>query len=175
MRKKYKILIGVACALLILAGASAWFYWLNADTSPQQKGSVAVAKEALHVFFPLNKIKLGRRVIEIRSDTPDRERADLILKELKKAKSINPGVQLREVATGIDGVLYLNLSKNLTETLPGAPPEIIMVYALVNSFATSFKDVRKVQLLVEGEPVYTIGGLLYTYLPLEFNKDLMED
>jgi hypothetical protein len=175
MEKKHKIFIGIACAALLLAGTSAWFFWLIAGTDQQQKGSVTVQKEVLHVFFPLSKTKLGRRVLEVRADAPDREKADLILKELKKEKGIGPGVQLREVATGIDGVLYLNLSKNLTETHPGGPPEIIMVYALVNSFVTSFKDVRKIQLLVEGEPTYTIGGLLYTYLPLEFNKDLMED
>ncbi len=52
---------------------------------------------------------------------------------------------------------------------------MIVVYSLVNSFATSFKDVRKVQLLVEGEPIYTIAGLVYTYMPLEFNRELMED
>jgi hypothetical protein len=175
MQTKYKIFIGIAGAVLIIAGASAWFYWLKAGTDQQQKGSVTVQKETLHVFFPLSKTRLGRRVLEIHADAPDREKADLILKELKKEKCINPGVQLREVATGIDGVLYLNLSKNLTEAHNGAPPEIIMVYALVNSCVTSFKDVRTIQLLVEGEPAYTIGGLLYTYLPLEFNKDLMED
>jgi len=175
MQKKHKILIGIGCAILVLAGASAWFYWLQAGNEQQQKGSVTAQKEALHLFFPLSKTKLGRRVLEVRADAPDREKADLILKELKKEKSVNPGLQLREVAAGIDGVLYLNLSRNLTEAHPGVPPEIIMVYALVNSFVTSFRDVRKVQLLVEGEPPFTVGGLLYTYLPLEFNKDLMED
>lgn len=175
MQTKYKVLIGVACAVLILAGAAAWFYWLSAGTDQQQKGAVTAQKEALHIFFPLAKTKLGRRVLEVRADAPDREKADLILKELKKEKVINPGVQLRDVAVGIDSVLYLNLSKNLTEGQPTGAPEMVMVYAIVNSFVTSFKDVRKVQFLVDGEALFTVGGLVYTYLPLEFNKDLMED
>jgi hypothetical protein len=140
MQKQYKIFIGIACAALMLAGVSAWFYWLKAGADQQQKGSVTVQKEALHIFFPLSKTRLGRRVLEVRADAPDREKADIILKELKKEKCINPGVQLREVATGIDGVLYLNLSKNLTEAHPGGPPEIIMLYALVNSCVTSFME-----------------------------------
>jgi len=175
MQTKYKALTGMACAVLVLAGAAAWFYWLQATTDQQQRGTVTAQKEALHVFFPLGKTKLVRRVLELRADVPDREKADLLLKELKKEKAINPGVQLRDVAVGIDSVLYLNLSKNLTEGQPTGAPEIVMVYAIVNSFVTSFKDVRKVQFLVDGEAPFTVGGLVYTYLPLEFNRDLMED
>ena len=70
---------------------------------------------------------------------PDKERADLILRELKKEKVINPGVQVRDVAIGLDGVLYLNLSKNLAEVRPGAPSEIVVVYSLVNSFVVKLQ------------------------------------
>jgi hypothetical protein len=159
----------------VAAVAYQWFYWIREGTNSQQRGAVTAQKETIRLFSPLSKIKLGGRVLEIRSDMPDKEKADLILRELKKDKAISPAVQLRDVAIGVDGVLYLNLSRNLTEAHPGAPSEIIVVYSLVNSFASSFKDVRKVQLLLDGEPAYTIGGVVYTYLPLEFNKDLMED
>jgi Sporulation and spore germination len=175
MQKKHKIIIGVAVAVLLAIAAFQWLYWIREGTSLQQKGSVTTQKETIHLFSPLSKIKLGNRVMDVRSDMPEKEKADLILRELKKDKAINPGVQLRDVATGLDGVLYLNLSKNLTEVHPGAPPEIVMVYSLVNSFAASFKDVRSVQLLLDGEPVYTIRGVVYTFLPLELNKDLTED
>ncbi len=141
----------------------------------QQRGSVTAQKETIRLFSPLSNMKLGNRVLEIRSDMPDKERADLILRELKKDKVISPGVQLRDVVIGLDGVLYLNLSRNLSEVRPGAPSEIVVVYSLVNSFVSSFNGVRKVQLLLDGEPTYTIGGVLYAYLPLEFNKDLTED
>jgi hypothetical protein len=175
MQRKYKIIIGLACAVLVAAVAFQWFFWIGEDTSLQQRGSVTAQKEIIRLFSPVSNIRLGNRVLEIRSDMPDKEKADLILRELKKDKVISPGVHLRTVVIGLDGVLYLNLSRNLTEVNPGAPSEIIMVYSLVNSFASSFRDVRKVQLLLDGEPVYTIGGVVYTYLPLEFNKDLMED
>ncbi len=152
-----------------------WLYWFREGSDSQQKGSITAQKETIRLFSPVSKIKLGNRMLEVRSDITDKEKADLILRELKKDKVISPGVQLRDVAVGLDGVLYLNLSKNLAEVRPGAPPEIVVVYSLVNSFASSFKDVNKVQLLLDGAPVYTIGGVVYTYLPLEFNKDLMED
>jgi hypothetical protein len=175
MQPKHKLIIAIACAVLLAAVAFQWFYWIREGTNSQQRGAVTAQKETIRLFSPLSTIKLGSRVLEIRSDVADKEKADLILRELKKDRVISPGVQLRDLAIGLDGVLYLNLSKNLTEAHPGAPPEIVMVYSLVNSFASSFKDVRKVQLLLDGEPAYTIGGVVYTYLPLEFNKDLMED
>jgi hypothetical protein len=175
MPRKYKLIIGIACAVLVAVVAYQWLYWFREGTNSQQRGAVTAQKETIRLFSPLSSIKLGSRVLEVRSDMPDKEKADLILRELKKDKVISPGVQLRDVAIGLDGVLYLNLSKNLAEGRPGAPSEITALYSLVNSFASSFKDVRKVQLLLDGEPAYTVGGAIYTYLPLEFNKDLTED
>ncbi|MGD0235428.1 MAG: GerMN domain-containing protein [Syntrophorhabdales bacterium] len=175
MQRKHKLIIGIACAVLLAVVAFQWLYWFREGSDSQQKGSITAQKETIRLFSPVSKIKLANRMVEVRSDITDKEKADLILRELKKDKVISPGVQLRDVAVGLDGVLYLNLSKNLAEVHPGAPPEIVVVYSLVNSFASSFKDVNKVQLLLDGAPVYTIGGVVYTYLPLEFNKDLMED
>jgi hypothetical protein len=176
MQRKHKLIIGITCAVLVLAGgAFLWFYRMTESSGQQQKGSITAQREIIHLCTPLGNTKLGNRVLEVRPDVADKEKADLILRELKKVKAISPGVQLRDLAIGLDGVLYLNLSRNLIEAHPGTPPEIIMVYSLINSFVSSFKDVRSVQLLLDGEPAYTIGGVVYTYMPLEFNKDLMED
>jgi len=46
---------------------------------------------------------------------------------------------------------------------------------MVNSFLLSLKDAKKVQILVEGQPIYTLNGTVYTYKPIEFNKYVMED
>ena len=175
MQRKHKLIIAIACAVLVAVVAYQWLYWFREGTDSQQRAPVTARKETIRLFSPAGTIKLGNRVLEVRSDITDKEKADLILRELRKDKTIGPGVQLRDVAIGLDGVLYLNLSNNLAEEQSGAPPEIIVVYSLVNSFASSFKDVNKVQLLLDGAPVYTIGGVVYTYLPLEFNKDLTED
>jgi Sporulation and spore germination len=175
MLLKHKIVIGIALALLVAVVAYQWLYWYREATSSQQRGSITAQKETVRLFSPVSKIKLGNRVLEVRSDITNKERADLILRELRKDKAIGAGVQLRDVAIGLDGVLYLNLSRNLAETHPGESPDVMMVYSLVNSFASSFRDVNKVQLLLDGEPTYAIKGVVYTYLPLEFNKDLTED
>ncbi len=175
MQRKHKLVIALAGAVLIAVVAFQWRYLVGEGNGSQQRSQVTSHKEIIRLFFPVGGVRLGTRVLEIRSDLPNKEKGDLILRELKKDKVISPGVQLRDVAIGPDGVLYLNLSRNLAEAYPSARPEIVVVYSLVNSFASSFRDVRKVQLLLDGEPAYTIGGLVYTYLPLEFNKELVED
>ena len=175
MQRRHKVIIGIACAILVAVAVYQWLHWFREATSVQQRGSITVRKETIRLFSSDGTSRLSNRVLEVRSDIPDREKADIILRELKKDKVIAAGVQLRDAAVGLDGILYLNVSRNLAETYPGAPPEMLMVYSLVNSFTSNFKDVNKVQLLLDGEPVYTIGGVVYTYLPLEFNKDFMED
>lgn len=177
MKRKHKILIIIGCIILAmaLALAATWYYYVVMDPTQKQKGTVIVQKEMLQLFFPLSSTKLGRRTLEVRVDAPDKERAELIIRELKKEKIVPSAVQFREVAVGLDGVLYLNLSRGLMEVQAGAPSEILMVYSLVNSFIASFKETRKVQLLFDGQPAYTIRGVLYTYTPLEFNRELLED
>jgi hypothetical protein len=175
MGRPYKLILIVACLALAAVVAYQYLYWFREGTDSQRRGPVIAQKEIIRLFSPAGKTRLGSRVLEVRSDIADKERADLILKEMKKDRSIGPGVQLRDLAIGLDGVLYLNLSKNLAEAQPEAPSDIMMVYSLVNSFASSFKNVNKVQFLLDGAPVYTVGGVVYTYLPLEFNKDLTED
>ena len=177
MQRRNKVLIIVGCIVLatIAAAAATWYFYFVLEPDQKQKGNVIVQKEMLQLFVPLSTSKLGRRTLEIRADAPDKERAELIIRELKKEKILPPAVQLREVAAGLDGVLYLNLSRGLMEVQAGAPSEILMVYSLVNSFIASFKETRRVQLLFDGQPAYTIRGVVYTYAPLEFNRELLED
>jgi hypothetical protein len=175
MTKKHKLL--VILVLLILVGGSAAAYYL---CQPQAAGPVMHTaerernKDTISVFFPEGPTKLARKTVEFPRQLSDKERAEALFRELKEAKCIPDRLKFHELAVGQDGVLYLNVSKEFMDwSNPGR--EITMTYGIVNSFAESFKNTKSVQLLVEGEPVYTRSGLLYIFDPIPFNKDLLED
>jgi spore germination protein GerM len=111
--------------------------------------------------------------VDVPRQVIDKNKGDLLFKELKAARCIPDRLKLYELAIGRNGVLYLNVSREFMER--DTERDITMVYGIVNSFIESFKNVKSVQLLVEGQPVYTRSGLVYIFEPLEFNKELLED
>jgi len=168
--RRFGIIFGLL--VLVLAGLGCYLY--NRPATPAVLRTAAGEKEVISVFFPDERGKLERKTVEVRKQLSDRARADILFRELKEARSIPDRLRLYELAAGEDGVLYLNVSKEFID--PGSPArEVATVYSIVNSFAASFPKVRSVQLLVEGEPVYTRSGILYILKPLESNKELLED
>lgn len=163
-----------ALGVLLLAVAGLACYWYSLPAASPARTAAQLQKEAVSVFLPDAQGKLERKTIEAPERLSDRGRADIILRELKEARSIPDRLKLYDLALGEDGVLYLNVSKEFLDADSPAR-EIPMVYSMVDSFAASFPGVRSVQLLVEGEPVYTRSGLLYLLKPLQFNKELLED
>lgn len=131
-------------------------------------------KESVSIFSPNERGLLERKVLDVQKQLPDKLRADTLFRALKDARCIPDRLRLYELAMAPDGVLYLNVSKEFIDR--NSPErEIAMTYGLVNSFIESFRGVKSVQLLVEGEPVYTRSGILYIFKPLRFNTDLLEE
>lgn len=165
---------GVIFGVLVLVAAGLGCYLYSRPALPPVRRAAAAEREAISVFFPDGRGKLEKKMVEAPKQLSDRARADILFRELKEARSIPDRLRLYELAMGADGVLYLNVSKEFID--PGSPErEVAMVYSIVNSFAASFPGVSHVQLLVEGEPVYTRSGFLYILKPLQSNKELLED
>jgi spore germination protein GerM len=134
----------------------------------------AVEKEQISVFVPDEQGRLTRKVVDVQKKLTDKERADALLRELKEARCVPDRLKLYELALGKDSVLYLNLSQEFIDR--NTPErEITMTYGIVNSFIESFRGVQSVQILVEGQPVYTRSGVLYMLEPLRFNRELLEE
>jgi hypothetical protein len=163
------ILLAIFVATLIIT------YKKNTISIESKRYIAPIEKDAVFVFYPVNQEKLGKKALEIKPRISEQEKADIIIKELKKEKCVPDNLKLYELATDGDGIIYLNFSRDILNAKARTAKEITMTYAIINSFLSSFKDIKKVQFLVEGQPVYTINGLIYTYVPIEFNKDLMED
>jgi hypothetical protein len=158
-------------AFLAVAFFLGYYTLLRHPAAPPRPA--AADGETITIFYPDGKGRLLKKGVEVRRRLSERARADVLFRELKEARSIPDRLRLHELAAGDDGVLYLDVSK---EFIDSATPEreVDMVYAIVNSFAASFPNVQRVQLLVEGEPVYTRSGLLYILDPIEPTKELLE-
>jgi hypothetical protein len=170
----YKKLIILALLLICAVGAAALVHFAM-RSKPPAKQAQEPRKESLTIFFPAREGGLTRKSVELKGSASDREKADIIIRELKKEQAVPEKVALHEFAADGDGVLYLNLSQDMKSGATDAATEVITVYSVVNSFLSNFSGAKSVQILVEGQAVYTLHGLLYTYLPLEFNNQLLEE
>ena len=163
------ILIAVFAAVIILnKHIQLWQRKSIIDIIPFEKSEIFIC-------YSKNTGKLEKKILEVKKGVPDKERAHIIIRELKKERNIPEKTSLYEFASDGDGTIYLNLSKDILGEKADPANEIMTVYSIINSFLLSFKDAKKVQLLVEGQPIYTINGTVYTYKPIEFNKYVMED
>jgi hypothetical protein len=172
VRKPFVIVLVVI--IVLAAGAMAYIYkdmWIK---KPQQLVTI-VQKETVSVYFPKGQGKLAEKKIDITSNLSDQEKGNLIIRNLKALKSIPEELTLNDLVVDSDGIMYLNFSKNISEKKTTAMTEILKTFSIVNSFLGSFRNTNKIQFLVEGQPVYTLNGTVYTYKPLEFNQDLLED
>lgn len=171
---RYKV-FAVICVCTVVVALCSVLYLKARPRSQPQFAVVPNDKESLYLFLPTETGGLQKKPLEVRATLSERARADILLQELRKARAIPASVRLRELAFGEDGVLYLDVSHEAVEQQPDMRGEIRIVYALVNSFIASFRDVSRVQLLVDGRPVYTFSGVVYTYGPLPFNNDVEEE
>jgi hypothetical protein len=172
VRKPFVIVLAVI--IVLAAGAMAYIYkdlWIK---KPQQLVTI-VQKETVSIYLPTGQGKLIEKKIDITSNLSDKEKGDFIIRNLKTFKSIPEELILNDLVIDSDGTLYLNFSKIISERKATSMTEIMKTFSIVNSFLGSFRNTNKVQLLVEGQPVYTLNGTIYTYKPLEFNQDLLED
>lgn len=84
---------------------------------------------------------------------------------------IPPKTKLRGVKIE-NGVAYVDFSKEIARDFNGGSAgEIMLVGSIVNTL-TEFKEIKAVQILVEGEKIETVSGHMDTSGPFERFKDL---
>jgi spore germination protein GerM len=71
-------------------------------------------------------------------------------------------------------VAKINFNKALSKNHPGgSSAEIITVYSIVNSLTLNFPQIKKVQILIEGETGKTIAGHLSLDQPISSKPELI--
>jgi hypothetical protein len=170
--KKLIILAGVL--IIVIAGG---LLAIQTLTKKNEHGGqpAPVQKETLVLFYPGSQGMLKKKTVEIGNDVPEKARAEILLAELKKESAVPETLAIRDMATDSEGIMYLNLSHDIKTDEMGTLDEITTLYSIVNSFLSNFKNSKKIQFLIEGQAFHTLNGLLYTYDPIEFNNNPVEE
>lgn len=162
--------------LLVLMIAGGGYYAYRNFRLARQPQTVVVSDTIeLKLYCPAPPAKLAVKNVPVKASSTDKEKAEVIIAALKENKILPAGVNLTEFAAGPEGTLLLNFSNELTAMKPDPLTEIQTVYSIINSFLANFSKAKDVQLLAGGQPFYTINGTVYTYKPMEFNSQILED
>jgi hypothetical protein len=91
------------------------------------------------------------------------------------APTLPGGTTLREFFLSPDGTAYVDFSLDLARRHPGgATSEVNSVYSVVNSLTHNFREIRRVQILVQGREVETLSGHLLLSRPLSVDYTLVD-
>jgi hypothetical protein len=165
--------IVVLVCLVILAGG--YYAWKYLRVAKQPKQVVVSDTIELKIYYPLPPAKLAVKGVPVKADATDKEKADVIISALKTNRVLPEGIVLTDLAADPDGTLLLNFSPEMATMKLDPITEIQTVYAIIDSFLANFTKAKSVQLLAGGQAFFTINGTVYTYKPLEFNTQILED
>lgn len=172
--RSWTLYIVIILVVLFVAGGG-YYAYRTFRLAKQPKTIVVSDTIELKLYCPAPPAKLAVKGISARASATDKEKAEAIIAALKDNKVLPAGVNLTEFAADPEGTLLLNFSHELTAMKPDPLTEIQTVYSIINSFLANFSKAKSVQLLAGGQPLYTINGAVYTYKPIEFNSQLLED
>lgn len=82
------------------------------------------------------------------------------------------GTKVLSLKVDEKGTAYANFSKELTKKSQGSYGEMMLCYAIANTL-TEFPEIKRVQILIEGQKVTTISGHMDVEEPLIRNKDFL--
>jgi len=104
------------------------------------------------------------------SEEAERALAELINGSARLLVSpLPPEAQVRQVFVTKDGIAHVDFGKEITEKASwGSSSELAAVYAVVDTLAFNFKEIKRVSILVEGVERETLGGhvdLARAFLP----------
>jgi len=143
--------------------------------SDENPDTAAIRRLNVLVYFPGSE---GDGLVgeprEIFNTTAPGDRAKQILTDLisgseeeQNLRAVPPGTQLRQVYILEDGTAYVDFSDDLKEGIRGgSTEELFTVYAIVNSVVLNIPEIRRLGILIDGEPVETLNGHLDLRRPL---------
>jgi spore germination protein GerM len=171
------ILIGIGLSMLFLFHREI----LNTFKPWFEKRKVVREKKMVTLYFSDSE---GEYLVgekrEILKKREAREEAEETITELIKGPKgkLIPTLPLRTKLLSLQlderGLAKVNFNKALSKDHPGgSSAEIMTVYSIVNSLTLNFPQIRRVQILIEGEVGESIAGHLSLDQPVSPNLDLV--
>ncbi|NLT23118.1 MAG: GerMN domain-containing protein [Syntrophorhabdus sp.] len=165
----------IVVLVVIVAAAAGFFAYRYARLARPPKTVVVAEVNELKIYYPSPAAKLSLKAVPVKNTLTDREKADAIMSALKTGKVLPDTLSLTDFAADMEGTVILNFTPDIALLKLDPLMEIQTVYAIVNSFLANFTKAKDVQLLAAGQAIFTIGGTVYTYKPIEFNSQMLED
>ena len=111
-----------------------------------------------------------------------REEAEETIRELIKGPkgkllpTLPPRTKILALQLDAKGMARVNFNQALHSDHPGgSSAEMMTLYSIVNSLALNFPEIKKVQILIEGEKSQTIAGHLSLEQPISYKPDLIKN
>lgn len=181
--------LAIAAGLALAAAAAVWFWstGIAPDGPPFPPGppptsGASGAPPSLQI--PQRRVVLffadagGQGLREEERQVPRAltlpEEARIILAELARGPlgplqaTLPPGLLVRQFFLDALGTAYVDFPGHLREVArrgPGA--EVFAVYSIVDTLAINFEEVKRVQILLDGQEIDTLAGHVDTHRPLE--------
>jgi spore germination protein GerM len=172
----FLILIGIGLILLFHQQI-----FRSIKPSPERRGILADRKEVLIYFSDSEGEYLVGEKREISKKNEVKEEAKETIVELirgpksKLIPTLPPRTKLLTLQISNAGLAKVNFSQALSKDHPGgSSAEMMTVYSIVNSLSLNFPQIKRVQILIDGEPAETITGHLSLKEPIFPKPDLIK-
>jgi spore germination protein GerM len=171
------ILIGIGLSMLFLFRREI----LNTFKPWSEKREVEREKKMVTLYFsdPEGEYLVGENR-EILKRREVKEEAEETITELIKGPkgrlipTLPSRTKLISLQLGEKGLAKVNFNKALSKDHPGgSSAEIMTLYSIVNSLTFNFPQIKRVQILMEGEAGETSAGHLSLEQPVSSNLDLV--
>lgn len=143
----------VAIAALAI-GVGVWLR-LTPPPAPPPPKPPSEAKIYIPKVNPQGELTYESKPVAIRN--PDAAYKEVFEQLIQQSGVFPPGTRLLS-ATMHDGSLQLNFSAELVQNFEGGSDDEAALINAITSTAGSFPEVQRVQIVVEGKPVESLGG-----------------
>jgi spore germination protein GerM len=130
--------------------------------STQGNGLVGEYREIFETVTP------GDRAKQIIADLISGPTGDAAL------RAVPSGTLLRQAYVLDNGVAYLDFTGDLADGIGGGSmQELLTIYAIIDSVALNVDEIKRIGILIEGEPVETLNGHVDLRRPLPPDRSLI--